>query len=129
MLLRCYLIHTAIIISKHILYLVHLCPCLGLGLFNSNPYDLFSFSALLSLFSHFFEWQRRWRKPIISKKQKFSLGLLLGFCLPFGQFQPGFACKSVAYKKACSWFNYYYYNYLGSKFLGASKLGDEKLIH
>ena len=35
-------------------------------------------------------------------RQKFSLRVLLSFCLIFGQFQPGVACKSVAFKKACN---------------------------
>ena len=34
--------------------------------------------------------------------QKFSLRVLLSFCLAFGQFQPGIACKTVAYKKGCN---------------------------
>ena len=32
--------------------------------------------------------------------QKFSVRVLLSFCLIFGQFQPGVTCKSVAYKKS-----------------------------
>ena len=35
MLLRCCLIHIIIIILRHILYLVNLCLCLGLGPFMS----------------------------------------------------------------------------------------------
>ena len=38
MLLRCCLTHTTIL---HILYLVYLCPCLGLGLFMLYLCDLF----------------------------------------------------------------------------------------
>ena len=34
--------------------------------------------------------------------QKFSLRMLLSFCLIFSQFQPDVPYKSVAYKKACS---------------------------
>ena len=33
MLLRCWLIHVSIVIMRHFLYLLHLCPCLDLGLF------------------------------------------------------------------------------------------------
>ena len=33
--------------------------------------------------------------------QKFSLRVLLSFCLNFCQFQPGVTYKSVAYKKIC----------------------------
>ena len=35
MLLRCWLIHTSIIILRHFLYLLYLCLCLNLGLFLS----------------------------------------------------------------------------------------------
>ena len=48
MLLRRCLKHISIIILRHILYLVYLCPCLGLGLFMSYLYDLF-FSLISSL--------------------------------------------------------------------------------
>ena len=34
--------------------------------------------------------------------QKFSLRVLLSFCLAFGQFQPGIACKTVACKRGCN---------------------------
>ena len=42
MLFRCCLIHISIIILRHFLYLLYLCPCLNLGLFMSYLYDLFS---------------------------------------------------------------------------------------
>ena len=48
MLLRCCLIHITIIILRHILYSVYLCPCLGVGLF------ILFFCALLFIFSLFF---------------------------------------------------------------------------
>ena len=41
MLLRCCLIHIAIIILRHILYLVYWCPCLGLAKFILYLRDLF----------------------------------------------------------------------------------------
>ena len=41
MLIRCCLIHIGIIILRHFLYLLHLCPCLDLGLFISYLYALF----------------------------------------------------------------------------------------
>ena len=44
-------------------------------------------------------WLRGWRMWIIFKWQKFSLRVLLSFCLIFCQFQPDVAYKSVAYKK------------------------------
>ena len=40
MLLRCCLIHITIMILRHILYLVYLCPCRGLGLFMLRLCDL-----------------------------------------------------------------------------------------
>ena len=52
MLLSCCLIHITIIKVRHILYLVYLCPCLGLGLIMSclcNHAISFSFSATFSL--------------------------------------------------------------------------------
>ena len=41
------LIHIVIITLKHILYLVYLCPCLGLGLFMSYLCDLFFIFILI----------------------------------------------------------------------------------
>ena len=41
MLLRCCLIHISVIILRHFLYLLYLCPCLDLGLFMSYICDLF----------------------------------------------------------------------------------------
>ena len=41
MLLRCCLIYISIIILRHFLYLLYLCPCLELGLFMSYLCDLF----------------------------------------------------------------------------------------
>ena len=49
-LLRCCLIHISIIIVRHFLYLLYLCPWLDLGLFMSYLCDLFfSFSSSFSL--------------------------------------------------------------------------------
>ena len=41
MLLRCCLIQISVIILRHFLYLLYLCPCLDLGLFMSYICDLF----------------------------------------------------------------------------------------
>ena len=110
MLLRCCLIHISIIILKHFLYLLYLCPCLDVGLFMSylcNFFFSFSSSFLLTYFFFClffrictinFGWQRGWRMWIIFKWPKFSLRVLLNICSIFCQFQPGFAYKSVAYK-------------------------------
>ena len=43
-----------------------------------------------------------WMKNVNNlRQQKFSLGVLLGICSMFCQFQHGVTQKSVAYKKAC----------------------------
>ena len=47
MLFRCCWIHITIIILKHILHLVCLCPCLGLRLFMSYLCDLFFIFSLI----------------------------------------------------------------------------------
>ena len=53
MLLRCCLIHIALIILTHILYLVYLCPFLTLGLFMPYLCDLlFSFSLIFIVINH-----------------------------------------------------------------------------
>ena len=49
MLLRCFLIHKTIIILRRNLYLVYLCPCLGLGLFMSYLCNLFFIFSLTLL--------------------------------------------------------------------------------
>ena len=53
MLLRCCLVHIAIMILKHMLYLVYLYPCLGLGHFMSYLCDLFFiFSLVFIVINH-----------------------------------------------------------------------------
>ena len=53
MLLRCCLIYTTIIILRHILYLVYLCPCLDLCKFMSYLCDLlFILSLIFSFINH-----------------------------------------------------------------------------
>ena len=53
MLLRCCLIHAVIILPRHSLYLVYVCPCLGLGLFMSYLCDLyFIFSLIFIVINH-----------------------------------------------------------------------------
>ena len=53
MLLRCCLIHITIIIPRHILYLIYLCPCLCLGLSMSCLCDLFYiFSLIFIVINH-----------------------------------------------------------------------------
>ena len=48
-LLRCCLIPVTIIIMRHTLYLVYLCPCLGLGLFTSYLCDLCFIFSLIAI--------------------------------------------------------------------------------
>ena len=88
MLLSYCLIHIAIVILRHILYLVYLCPCLGLGLFMSYLCDVFFISSLV----------------ISYNLQVISYNLVqtdfkLSFCLIFCQLQPGVAYKNVSYRK------------------------------
>ena len=42
------------------------------------------------------------------KKQKFSFSVLRSSCLMFCQFQPGVACKSVAYNKSMYFLSNYF---------------------
>ena len=121
MLLRCCLIHIAIIIKlRHILHIVYLGPFVGLGLVMSYLCDIFlifsliffvmnhitSFKQVQLFFCTFLEysyyfWTITWcGGRIIFKQQKFSFRVLLSFCLIFCQFQPGVAYKNVAYKKS-----------------------------
>ena len=109
MLLRCCLISITFIILRHILYLVYLCPCLALGLFMLYLCDqFFMFSLIFIVINHISSLKQRhdyfWIITWINKatnfqKQKFSLRVLLRFCMIFCQFQPGVAYKSVAYIK------------------------------
>ena len=103
MLLRCCLIHITIIILRHILCLVCLCPFLGLGLFMSYLCDLlFIFSLIFIVinhitsikqtylfFLHFLEYLHyfcmiTWVKKVNNFQiAKFSLRVLLSFSLIF----------------------------------------------
>ena len=88
MLLRCCLVHISIIIMRHFLYFLYLCPCTDLGLFMSYLSDpfLFFFSIftminriiwwiqtnlffylLFRVRSIIFGWLRGWRMWIIFK--------------------------------------------------------------
>ena len=53
MLLRCYLVHTSIIILKKNLYLVYFCPYVSLGLFVSYLYGLFFIFSLIFIFINY----------------------------------------------------------------------------
>ena len=48
MLLRCCLIHITIIVLRHFLYLLYLCPCLDLSLFMTNYVIYFLFLSCFS---------------------------------------------------------------------------------
>ena len=57
MLLRCSLVHINIIILRHFLHLLHLCPCLDLGLFTSYLWDLFLiFIFIFITINRVFSW-------------------------------------------------------------------------
>ena len=121
MLLRSCLLPITIIVLRHILYLVHLCPCLVLVLvlFMSYLCDLVFIFSLIFIainhiillkqtklfFAHFqnilfqFWMITKMKKRNNFKQQKSSLKVLLSFCLSFNQFQSGVAYKNVAYKK------------------------------
>ena len=81
------------------LYFTYLLLCLRLDLFMFYSCDLFF---------HYFHFHYNNHKTSLTQKnlffghvcQKFSLRVLLKFCLRFYQFQPGVAYKSVAYKKS-----------------------------
>ena len=103
MLLRCCLIHRAIIILRHILYLVYPCSCLGLGLFMSYLCDLrFIFSLTFIVINHItlfkrplgifwnisnYFWMIRWMK----KANNFPIVKASGCCLVFSFFNLNFA--------------------------------------
>ena len=119
MLLRCCLIHITIIISRHILYIVYLCPYLCLGVFMSYLLDLFFiFSPIFIFINHitslnrrtcflhifknifYYIWMITWmKKPHNFLIAKLSLSTLFSFCSIFCQFQLGVAYKCIAYKK------------------------------
>ena len=74
----------SIIIPRHLLYLLYLCPCLDLGLFMSylcNPIFICIFiftDILLLLFIfqniyHYYFWMITWMENIVFKQQMFSL--------------------------------------------------------
>ena len=53
MLFTCCLLHITVIVLKHILYLVHLCPCFDLFLFMSYTCDrFFIFSLIFIIINH-----------------------------------------------------------------------------
>ena len=96
LLLSCCLIHIVIIILRHIFYLVYLCPCPGLGLFESYLWDQFfipslifivinyitSFKLTSLIFVHFLKnlplfWIITWMKKSKKFENTFSLKMLL----------------------------------------------------
>ena len=118
MLLRCCLIHLAINILRHILYIVCLCSGLGLGRFISYLCDLLfifslifivinhitSFKQMYLFFVHFLEYfilflDEDDNTDLDSKKFSDSKSSASGCCLAFArffcQYQP-----DVAYKKS-----------------------------
>ena len=117
MLLRYCLIYISIIILRHFLYLLYLCPSLDQGLLISYLCYLFFIFififimvnrmnadtlVLLLIFqnvSYYFYMITWMRNMNYFQLLKFSLRALLSICLFFCHFQPRVACESVAYKK------------------------------
>ena len=94
MLLKRCLLHRDFVLPRHAIFSIFLSMSMSQSIFVLLMCDLFIFSTInhkISLiqtnlfFGH--------------ACQKFSLRVLLSFYLTFSQFQPGFAYKSVAYKK------------------------------
>ena len=130
MLLRCCLILIAIIILRHILYLVCLFLCLGLGLFMSYLCDLFfNVSLIFIVINHITTFKQRFlfflhflehllllfddnvdeESKSFSNSKNSASGCCLAFAWFFCQFQPGVAYRSVAYiKKRVSRFSCFY---------------------
>ena len=57
-LLRCFLMHISIIIQRHFLYLVYLCPCLDLGLIMSLCDLFFIFIFIFIMVNHIILWKQ-----------------------------------------------------------------------
>ena len=117
-LFRCCLVRISIILQRHFLYFLYLCPYPDLGLHVVSMWSFFILIFIFIMVNHIiswiqthtcyfafricsiiFGWWRVWRMCIILNYQKFSFRVLLSICLIFNQFQPGVAYKSVAYKK------------------------------
>ena len=124
MLLRCCLIHNHHY-TETLLYVVYMCPYLGLALFMSGlcyPFfifilifivinDITSFKQTCLFFlyifkniSDFFWMITRMRKENNFQIAKVQPQGVAKFLLDFFQFQPGLAYKSVAYKKKSVYF-------------------------
>ena len=114
------LMHIIIIVLRHILYLVHLCPCLGLVLFMPYLCDLFFIFSFLFIiinhiislkqrhlfFAHFLEYlilvldhNMDEEREDFSNIKSSASGFFLSFCLIFCQIEPGVASRNVAYGK------------------------------
>ena len=118
MLLRCCLIHTAITILRHILYLVYFCPCLGLGLFMSFLFYLFFTFSLIFIvinhimslkqthlfFVHFLEYLLLFLDDKVVEANNSEISAS-GYCLAFAKFFTNISLalliKVLLIKKAC----------------------------
>ena len=97
MLLKCCLLHIDMILPRHAIF----CIFVSMSTSRSINYMIFlslsfSFSLQLITWSH----QNATLAYLGFFYQKFSLRVLLSFCLIFCHFQLGLAYKSVAYKKS-----------------------------
>ena len=120
MLLSCRLINISIIIVRHFLYLLYLCPCIDSGQFISYLCDLFFIFIFICIMinrliswiqTHCFAYYLKYALlflddnvdedvnnfQIVKVQPHGNASHLLDFC----QFQPGIAYKSVSHKKAC----------------------------
>ena len=101
MLLRCCIKNLSIIIMIQVLFISYLCDLFFIFMFIFIVIDhIFSvkqthlcFYTSLRICPITFVWKRGWRK------RKFSLRVLLSFCLIFCQLHTGTAYKRVVYKK------------------------------
>ena len=93
LLLKCCLIHISIII--HVLYLLHLCPCLDLRLFLSYLSNLFFIFIFIFIMINRIA---SWIQTHLFFCLLFKICPLI-ICLIFSQYQSSVAYESVAYKK------------------------------
>ena len=97
MLLKCSLSDRDIFLARHAIFSTFISVCLQLIYVICLTIIIFIFIIINHIIS------------LIQTKlcfehvcQKFSIRVLFSFFLAFGQFQPGIACKTVAYKKGCN---------------------------
>ena len=124
---KCCLLHMGIILPRCIIFCIFVSIFIRLRLFTSSLCDLFFIIIFIFITVN----------HIISLKQthflfgrfceKFSIRVMLGFCLIFCQFQPGVAYESMAYtKKVCSNIFFFFFTFITKYFAIDSKSNSEK---